>query len=482
MRGRIPYMVIAGTEAQPTRETLPKLLLVDDDALIVDALSLSLGDRYDVVTAGDRGTALQRMRGAAPPVLALLDLGLPPAPHSPAEGLALLSELLAADPRMKIIVMSGQGGRAAVREALALGAADFIPKPCDLELLLSRLGQQRAMQKTEQAAGPPGGDTTSMLVGQSRAIGELRECIGRYADSPHPVLVEGESGTGKELVAHCLHLESNRAAGPYLKLNCAALPAELLEAELFGHARGAFTGAVEQRRGFLEAAGGGSLLLDEVGELPLPLQAKLLRVLDDGEYFRVGETTPRRFAGRILAGTNRALQDEVRDGRFRRDLYHRLAVLSIRVPPLRERSADVLLLYDHFVRCYGESAGLELRHGSRELLLAYPFPGNVRELRNVVIRLGARGLRDGVGVADLERELEPPVGEAETSEDAAREHLRRAILDGGFDLKAALDKHARLCIHLAMELADGNLSRAARLLGMHRTTLYDRLRRLSGRE
>ena len=174
----------------------------------------------------------------------------------------------------------------------------------------------------------------------------------------------------------------------------------------------------------------------------------------------------------------------MRDGHFRRDLYHRLAVLSIHVPPLRERGEDVLLLYHHFAERYGEApAGLKLRHGSRELLLAYPFPGNVRELRNVVIRLCARGLHDGVGVADLERELEPPVAEMPgAAAAAARQQLRRAILEGGFDLKTALDAHARLCIDLAMELADGNLSRAARLLGVRRTTLYDRLRRLSGQD
>lgn len=456
------------------------LLLVDDDDLILQSLGLLLEDRFRVHTAASRWEArrlLQRL--PAPPQLALVDLGLPPVPHDPQEGFALIGELLAFNRGMKILVLSGQNERSTIQHALTLGAVDFVPKPCDPGLLAARLQHQLMILEAE---APPADAVvdTGQLLGDSAAMQTLRELIRQFAASPFPVLVEGESGTGKELVAQCLHSESPRARGPMLSINCAAFAPELLEAQLFGHARGAFTGAAEARAGFFEEAAEGTLFLDEIGDFPLHLQPKLLRVLESGEYYRLGETAPRESTARVVAATNRDLRQQVRGGEFRQDLYHRLSVLTVRVPPLRERPEDAATLFGHFCRLYAASgAPFELTPGARAALQAYPFPGNVRELRNIVIRLGAKYPGQAVSEEALLGELDldqgPQIADAaDLRAQIVREHLRRE----GFRLDDAVAGWERAYIDEAMRQSGGNLSRAARSLGINRTTLYSRMERL----
>jgi len=385
----------------------PALLLVDDDPLIAESLSLVLADDFTVHVTEARKQTRALMQGLSEvPSLALVDLGLPPLPHSPDEGFALIRELIIFNPDIKILILSGQSDKANIQHALTLGAVDFIPKPCDMPLLKSRLEHQIMMLgiEREQDKGEPGKDG---LLGQSPALATLRALIGQFADTPFPVLIEGESGSGKELVARYLHDNSARENAPFLTMNCAAFSADLLEAQLFGHSKGAFTGATTDKVGFFEDAGGGSLFMDEIGEMPPALQAKLLRVLEHGEFPRLGETRARVSNARIIAATNRDLRAEVRTGRFRQDLFHRLSVLAIQVPPLRERAGDCLLLLEHFRQLYAlNKDSFALDKEAEAALLNYSFPGNVRELRNIAIRLSAKYPGGTVQVEQLRKELE----------------------------------------------------------------------------
>ncbi len=465
-----------------SRDRLPSLLLIDDDPLITESLAFVLRDAYTVHVAESRKQAkslLQKLD--PPPSLALVDLGLPPTPHIPEEGYALINELLAFNPTMKILVLSGQSARANIQHALTLGAVDFIPKPTDVALLRARLEHQLMILDAELNEAPvEQGDCG--LLGTSQAIATLRLQAHQFADTPFPVLIEGESGSGKELVAQCLHRRSQRAQAPFLTINCAAISADLMEAQLFGHAKGAFTGAAAARAGFFEEAGNGTLCLDEVGEFPLELQPKLLRVLENGELYRVGETRPRRAHARIIAATNRDLREQVRAGQFREDLYHRLSVLTIQVPPLRERGEDCLLLLARFRELYASMvAPFTLDQDAQRRLLEYSFPGNVRELRNIVIRLAAKYPGQRVMLTALEQELEAgvvgPIGGGDPGlDEKAQQQLRSA----GFRLDQVLDGWERRYINAALQLSDGNLSQAARLLGINRTTLYSRIQKLNG--
>ena len=333
----------------------PRLLLIDDDHLIIESLGFVLQESFDVLSFGSRKEVRHGLQQLTdPPSLALVDLGLPPKPHTPEEGFALISELLAFNPEMKILVLSGQSKRSNIQHAMTLGAVDFVPKPCDVQLLKTRLQHQLTLLDAEQENVATHQDQIG-IIGQSPVMETLRALIRQFADTPFPVLIEGESGSGKELVVEYLHNQSDRSKQPLLTINCAAFPADLLEAQLFGHAKGAFTGADSAKPGFFEQADKGTLLLDEVGELPLELQAKLLRVLENGEYYRIGETQPRHSDARVVTATNRDLPDTVRKGAFRQDLYHRLGVLTIKVPPLRERGDDCLLLMDYFQTLYADT-------------------------------------------------------------------------------------------------------------------------------
>jgi len=461
----------------------PLLLIVDDDPLIADTLSIALRDAYEIVTSHSRPQALQLLRQLRqPPALALVDLGLPPTPHRPDEGFALIAELLRLAPAIRVIVLSGQNDEANARHARTLGATDFIGKPChpaDLRKALDRIHRFVDTPEAEEE------DARPSLIGNSPPMQKLRAQLAQYAESPFPVLIEGESGSGKEIVARCLHYATSRRRQPFLALNCAALSPSLVEATLFGHARGAFTGAAGARAGYFEDAGEGTLFLDEIGELPLELQAKLLRVLENGEYQRVGETQPRFSHARIVAATNRDLRQEIRRDRFRADLFHRLSVLGIAVPALREMGEDRLLLLEHFRHIYARHTrqeAVDLDPGARRLWLAYAFPGNVRELRNIVIRLTAKHPGTTIGPSELAQELDLPEDEATRlsalasnepfSPDAALKRLRSPA---PFSLDLALAEMERSFIDAALTLANGNISQAARLLGVNRTTLYSRM-------
>ena len=459
-------------EPTPARQRL-SLLLVDDDPLIAESLEFVLRGDFDIRIAASRSEARSLVRGMSEaPSLALVDLGLPPEPHHPDQGFALVGELLAINPRMKILVLSGQSDRDNIHHALTLGAVDFIAKPADVELLRARLAHQQMILEAERAVADKHTPATALL-GESRAMQTLCEQLRRYADTAFPVLIQGESGTGKELVAELLHTQSERARESFVTVNCAAFTAELLEAQLFGHQKGAFTGASAARAGFFEDAGAGTLFLDEIGEFPLELQPKLLRVLENGEYYRIGETRPRRAEARVLAASNRDLMAEIRAGTFRHDLYHRLSVLTVDVPPLRERERDCMLLLDHFRAMYApKMTPFTLSDEAAARFQRYSFPGNVRELRNIVVRLGARYPGQCVGLTELEAELD-----SHSDLDAAT----MAELGGsGFRLDEILSGWEQRYINAALKLSNGNLSEAARLLGVNRTTLYSKIQRLSG--
>ncbi len=459
----------------------PELLLIDDDPLIVESLSLVLQSDYLVYTAESRKQVKQLLQGLQNiPSLALVDLGLPPLPHNPDEGFELINELISYNPNMKILVLSGQSSKENIQHALTLGAVDFVPKPCDINLLKARLEHQMMMVSAEQSQAETGVEDESLL-GDSNVIKTLHELVKQFADTPFPVIVEGESGSGKELVAQYLHEQSARSKFPFLTINCAAFTAELLDAQLFGHARGAFTGATSQKSGFFEEANQGSLFLDEIGEMPLVLQSKLLRVLENGEFYRLGETQPRVSSARIIAATNRDLKEEVRTGRFRQDLYHRLSVLTINVPPLRERGDDCLVLMEHFKALYAVSgAPFALDKEAKQCLLEYPFPGNVRELRNIVIRLGAKYPGKTVNLEQLQGELESLVSALPVAtHEELFERVEQELMGNGFRLDDKLQDWEKQYVTAALKISGGNLSKAARLLGINRTTLYSRLQRLS---
>ncbi len=470
--------------SRPGVETRIRLLLVDDDSLIIESLGMVLQDDYRIYPAETRTQANNLLHTLEDvPSLALVDLGLPPKPHSPEEGFALIRDLLNLNRDIKILVLSGQNERANIQHALTLGAVDFIPKPCDISLLKTRLAHQVMMLTAERAQQHVERDKDK-LIGESPAIETLRDLIRQFADSPFPVLIEGESGSGKELVAESLHNLSSRVRSAFLTLNCAAFTPELLEAQLFGHSKGAFTGAITLKTGFFEETNEGSLFLDEIGDLPVDLQSKLLRVLENGEYYRIGETQPRRSSARIIAATNRDLKEAVRKGTFRQDLYHRLSVLTINVPPLHERGNDCLLLLDHFIKIYSSTGGqYALSDEAKETLQKYKFPGNIRELRNIVIRLGAKYPGKTVSRAQLEAELESitPYTEVGEYEDFEAQ-IRKNLLDQKFGLDGFLGDLERRYINSALEMSSGNLSQAARLLGINRTTLYSRLERLGNGE
>jgi two-component system nitrogen regulation response regulator GlnG len=453
----------------------PRLLLVDDDPLISESLAFALSEDYDVARAEDRRAAVARLREGLKPDLALIDLGLPPVAHLPNEGFKLIGDLLAHSPEVRVLVLTGQNEESNARRARALGAVDLVPKPCEPDFLKAALA--RALGAQSLGRPEDEAEQARALIGDSPAARRLRSQVDLYAASSFPALVEGESGSGKERVAFSLHHLSPRASHPFLALNCAAISPTLVEPTLFGYAKGAFTGAVQARSGYFEDAGEGTLFLDEIGELPLDLQAKLLRVLENGEFQRVGETQTRVSRARIVTATNRDLREEVRAGRFRSDLYHRLSVFALVVPPLRELADDRLKLLDYYRALYAAKTGskpFSLDDRARTRWMAYGFPGNVRELKNIVIRLMTKYAGYTVGEAELEPELAPP-GDAGARADPLA--LARAELLSGrpFSLDAALKGVEQTYLDAALEISQGNMSQAAKLLGISRSTLYGRL-------
>ncbi|HRH81332.1 MAG TPA: sigma-54 dependent transcriptional regulator [Thiobacillaceae bacterium] len=464
----------------------PGLLIVDDDPVITDTLHFVLSRDFEVYVAESRAqvksllTQLQSM-----PPLALVDLGLPPAQHKPDEGFALISDLLNHSKKIKILVLSGQNDEANARHARALGAIDFIAKPADpqsiKQALLTALRFDQEEEATAEQVKPVPEGT---MVGTSYTMDRLRQQIQLYADAPFPVLIEGESGSGKELVAKNLHFWAKRNDKPYMALNCAAISPTLVEPTLFGYAKGAFTGANQAHSGYFEDAREGTLFLDEIGELPLELQAKLLRVLENGEFQRVGETGSRFSNARIVTATNRDLRKEVREGRFRGDLYHRLSVFSIHVPPLREQNEDKIALLNHFRDMYASEAGVkpfQFTADAQRVWEEYHFPGNIRELRNIVIRLTTKYAGHAVDPQELEAEFDmdlvspqdmPLPTDAQGLLEYAKKHLKTLH---SFNLDVVMKQWEKSYVEAALSMTHGNLSQAAKILGVNRTTLYSRM-------
>lgn len=457
----------------------PYLIIVDDDPLIRESLQFVLAGEFRIAAHDSRAAAVAWLRASGvQPDIALIDLGLPPTPNLPNEGFRLINDLFAHAPNIRVLVLSGQNEESNARRARALGAVDLVPKPAPPDKLLDVL--QRTLRISASA------QDSRLLLGDSPPMLKLRSQIDLYAASSFPTLIEGESGSGKERVASALHQLSPRAHLPFLALNCAAISASLVEPTLFGHAKGAFTGAVAAKSGYFEDAGEGTLFLDEIGELPPELQPKLLRVLENGEYQRVGETQTRTSRARIVAATNRDLKAEVKAGRFRADLYHRLSVFAIAVPPLRDLGQDKLKLMEHYRTQFASQHGaapFRLTPDGEAAWLNYVFPGNVRELKNIVIRLVAKHAGYEIGQAELLAEFEPPSGESglrPVAADPAEAARQRLLAEPNFSLDRAMSEQEQLYLDAALGLSEGNISKAARLLGMSRSTLYSRLE-VSGR-
>jgi two-component system NtrC family response regulator len=443
--------------------TRPVLLLVDDDPEIRDQMKWAFASDYELLEASDRSTALAHARQAMPR-LVLLDLGLPPDPDGASEGLAILREVLEVDPMAKVIVVTGNSDRANALAAVANGAYDFIEKPVQLDVLKILL--QRAVylanveQENRTLLERAGHNDLEGLVGNSVPMQEVFRMIRRVGPSDVPVLITGESGTGKELVARAIHRQSARKGEPFIAINCGAIPETLLESELFGYEKGAFTGATQQRKGRIESAQRGTLFLDEIGDMPPALQVKLLRFLQDHTIQRLGAKETLAVDARVLAASNIDLQKAISEGRFREDLFYRLCVVTIKVPALSERGSDITLLARTFLTKFAEAERKPLKGFTPqavEALTAHHWPGNVRELENRIKR--AVVMAEGKYVIPANLELkDPSAPEGDTS-----------------TLRASRDSREKDLVRLAMEKAEGNVSRAAAELGVSRPTLYQLL-------
>lgn len=375
------------------------------------------------------------------------------------DGLWLLDEVQKSSPDIPVFMITGDASINTAVEAIKRGANDYLSKPIDLQrlevvLTSARRLRQAALEK-ELSAGQSG---FGEMVGASPAMQEMQEMILRVAPTPASVLILGESGTGKELVANSLVAHSDRARKPYIKMNSAALPKDTLESELFGHVKGAFTGAIKDRKGRFELANGGTLFLDEIGDMPMETQVKLLRVIQEGEFERVGGSEIIRVDVRIIAATNRNLPQAVKEGEFREDLYYRLNVIQIHVPPLRERREDIQQLAEVFLKRYG-SNGKGLDDQALEALKAYEWPGNIRELKNIMERLGIIVAGESIGVSDLPSEVQNP------------------SIDAPQDIKVSgtMDEIERQAIFSALKQSGGVKSEAAKALGIGLKTLYRKL-------
>jgi two-component system, NtrC family, nitrogen regulation response regulator NtrX len=447
------------------------VLIVDDEPNIRRMLgSLLRAEGYRVREAGSGEAAVVEVRAEEPDAV-LMDLYMPGG-----NGLDALPRLRELAPGLPVIMMSGRATLSDAVHATRLGAFHFIEKPLSPEAVLLTLRSALELRQTRElnrALRAELGEADE-LVGDSAPMRALRELIGRVAATDARVLVTGESGTGKELVAAAVHRQSARAAGPLVRLNCAAIPRELVESELFGHERGAFTGATERRRGRFELAHGGTLFLDEVGDLHADAQAKLLRALEAGEIERVGGGEAIPVDVRFVAATNKDLRAESAAGRFREDLYFRLLVIPIHVAPLRERREDIPLLVEHFLARHRARSGLRpprLASGALEALLRHPWPGNVRELANIIERLAILHAGAAVGAAQIRAVL---AGGGATLPSA------RLAFDPADDrpLAERLDEFERAVLLGALEASGGSMAEAARRLRTDRANLYRRMRRL----
>jgi len=440
------------------------LLIIEDDLALQKQMCWAF-DRYETIVAGDRESALVQVRRHEPAVVTM-DLGLPPHPDEPTEGLHLLEEIHSLAPDMKVIVLTGQNDRDNALKAIALGAYDFCEKPFEPEILTLTIErafrvhdlqeENRRLQGLQQTPAMAG------IVTRDPGMQKICRTVEKIAPTAATLLILGESGTGKELLARAVHELSPRRGNRFVAINCAAIPETLLESELFGYEKGAFTGAAKQTVGKLETAHGGTLFLDEIGDLSLALQVKLLRFLQERVIERVGGRQEIPIDVRVVCATNQNLKNLTATGKFREDLYYRLAEIVLEIPPLRERKGDAALLAHGFVHRFGS----DQRRGSMTLLPeaiaaieSYSWPGNVRELENVMRRAVIMADGQGISAADL--------GITAETQDLSPLNLRQVR-----------DEAEKQAIVHALARANGNLSRAADLLGVSRPTLYELMRRL----
>jgi two-component system NtrC family response regulator len=449
-----------------TTESTRYVLIVEDDLALQRQIKWSM-DRFQSVSAHDRESALVMMRRYSPGVVTM-DLGLPPDADSVSEGFKLLEQILAMDPTTKVIVLTGQNEQANALRAVSMGAYDFFAKPFEPELLnltveraFRMFDLQRENRRLRELRQP---DAMAGLITRDPEMLRICRTVERVASSTVTVMLLGESGTGKEVLAQGLHQASPRRAGRFVAINCAAIPENLLESELFGYERGAFTGAAKTTPGRIESAHKGTLMLDEIGDLPMSLQAKLLRFLQERSIERVGGRAEIPVDVRIVCATHQDLSTLVKEGRFREDLYYRLAEIVVNIPPLRERIGDTALLAHAFVRRFAHEQNrdsLSLSEDAVRAIEAHSWPGNVRELASSIKR--ASIMADGHQI---------------TSDDLGLNPVAEEEGENAFDLRTAREAAERRTVIAALGRANGNIARASDLLGISRPTLYDLMHRL----
>ncbi len=443
----------------------PKLLIVEDDAGLQAQLKWSYPD-FEVIIAGDRASAIAALRAEEPAVVTL-DLGLPPDPDGTTEGFAVLDEIMAIKPDTKVIVATGHGARESALQSIARGAYDFYQKPVDIDaigLIVRRAYQLHLIERENERLSALPGEENKVLGRMLTAAPEMvrvARTIERVANTNVSVMLLGASGTGKELLARGLHEASGRAKKAFIAINCAAIPENLLESELFGHEKGAFTGAVKTTEGKIELADGGTLFLDEVGDIPLQLQVKLLRFLQERVIERVGGRSSIPVDVRIVSATHQNLETMIADGRFREDLFYRLAEIVVRIPALAERPGDATLLAKAFLTRFSQEMNPAVKGFSADALAAidgWAWPGNVRELENRIKR--AVIMADAKLVSSADLDLPSHDGEKASA----------------LNLKSAREVTDRKVIRHALARSEGNISSTAKLLGISRPTLYDLLK------
>jgi two-component system response regulator PilR (NtrC family) len=457
----------------------PLALVVDDEPDICELLSITLG-RMDIATrtCGDVASA-RKVLSSEPIDLCLTDMRLPDG-----DGLELVEWMQSEVPATPVAVITAHGSVETAVRALKLGAFDFVSKPLDLNDLRKLVTAALKLKGT----AAPRTESGDRLIGQSEAMGTLRQMISKVARSQAPVHISGESGTGKELVARMIHESGPRGDGPFVAINCGAIPTELMESEFFGHKKGSFTGAVADKTGLVETAEGGTLFLDEVADLPLNMQVKLLRVIQEKSIRPVGENVERPIDVRILSATHRDLARLVAEGSFREDLYYRINVIELKVPPLRDRGEDILLLAHHILlRNVGNDASLvpAMTPEAQHALLNYQFPGNVRELENILERASTLCTDEVIDIGDIQLRQAPELAEAaEASRPAAPKAQSVAAESpaadaGGTRLEEKLEDIERDAIVAALEETRYNKTKAAKLLGISFRALRYRIKKLN---
>ena len=438
-------------------ERAGRVLLIEDDPGLQRQMKWALAP-YDVAIAGTRQDGLRRFKSEGPFEIVILDLGLPPDEDGATEGFKALTEILTEAPHTKVIVASGNTDRMSAVNAVSKGAFDFFGKPVDideLKLIIARAYRMHALEQ-ENRSLREASQNLSGLIFESPKMAQIERLIDRVGPTNVSVLIAGETGTGKEVVARALHDRSTRRAARFVAINCASIPENLLESELFGHEKGAFTGAIKQTQGKFELAHNGTLFLDEIGDMPMALQAKLLRFIQERQFERVGGRLPINVDVRLICATNRDLQDRAADGLFREDLYYRINEMRIELPPLRERGGDAQILAQHFLNIFNRThyrEGLGISDAALSAIAQYSWPGNVRELENRMKRAVVMAEGKLISAADLDLD----------------NHINTT---SNLHLRSEVQKLEASLVQKALSISNGNISKAAKLLGVSRPHLY----------